>query len=363
MKSSISMVIAVGFVLVAVSATATETHTGWWHGRRITYKIADGRAIWQGDMALPISDISSSPPMTARQKPGSTRDATFIGDTSALWPNATVPYTSAAGVPSALRQFIMQAIQAYQSATPIRWIPRTNEVDYVAFKGEPTTANECGDSYVGKIGGPQNINLNVDTSSCTIDETIHEMGHAIGFEHEMTRGNRNYYVTVHYENLDKNEWSQFNQDLSQVDLLPYEYASIMHYGVNDFQRNDFNTMDTIPLGIPISHGHGLSPGDIEAVRTIYGQPSTTTTVSSNPPGLQVIVDGAATTTPQTFNWAPGSQHTLSVAVVAQARTAGVWYVFGAVGHDGAEGHTNAAPTADRGVNAKFSRQARLPTLG
>ena len=133
----------------------------------------------------------------------------------------------------------------------------------------------------------------------------------------MTRGNRNYYVTVHYQNLDKNEWSQFNQDLSQVDLLPYEYASIMHYGVNDFQRNDFNTMDTIPLGIPISHGHGLSPGDIEAVRTIYGQPSTTTTVSSNPPGLQVMVDGSAITTPQTFNWAPGSQHTLSVAAAAQ----------------------------------------------
>src|SRR5260370_40664998 len=102
------------------------------------------------------------------------------------------------------------------------------------------------------------MKLNVDTSSCTIDETIHEMGHAIGFEHEMTRGNRNYYVPGHYEILAKNAWSQFNQDLSQVDLLPYEYASIIHYGVNDLQRNDFNTMHTLPLGLPISPGHGPS---------------------------------------------------------------------------------------------------------
>src|SRR3977135_979232 len=113
MKSRISMGIMAIFALVAVSATANEIHTGWWHGRKIVYKIVDGRAIWQGDMALPIPEISSRPPLIVRPKPGSSKDATFIGDTTALWPKGVVPYMIAGGVPSALRQFITQAMQAY----------------------------------------------------------------------------------------------------------------------------------------------------------------------------------------------------------------------------------------------------------
>ena len=106
-----------------------------------------------------------------------------------------------------------------------------------------------------------------------------------------------------------------------MDVLLYEYASIMPYGVDDFQCNDLNTIDTIPLGIPISHGHGLSPGDIEAVRTIYGQPSTATVVSINPPGLQVLADGAAVTRPKTFDCALSRYATNGLTTRTPARTA------------------------------------------
>jgi hypothetical protein len=192
MKSRIPFLVMAGLLLVATGAPGNEMHAGWWHGRKIVYKAVNGRAIWQGDMALLIGDISSSPPLTAPVKPSVSRHATFIGDPTYLWPTGTVPYTIGSAAPSALRQFIANAIQAYASNTPIRWIARTSEADYVVFKSEPASANECGDSFVGRIGGPQDINLNVDTTSCTVNETIHEMGHAIGFEHEMTRGNRNY---------------------------------------------------------------------------------------------------------------------------------------------------------------------------
>src|SRR5438477_9152529 len=229
MKSRILLLVLAALALFAGSAVASESHTGWWHGRRIVFTVVNGTEIWQGDMVLRLEDISSSPPLTAAPKAGAQKHATFIGDPSYLWPNGTIPYTIGAAVPSALRQFITNAIQNYANNTPIRWVPRTNEADYVVFRSEPATTNECGDSYVGRIGGAQAINLNVDTTSCSVDETIHEMGHTIGFEHEMTRGNRNFYVNVRYENIDKNEWSQFAQDLTQVDLLPYEYASIMHY--------------------------------------------------------------------------------------------------------------------------------------
>src|SRR5260370_27623434 len=107
----------------------------------------------------------------------------------------------------------------------------------------------------------------------------------------------------------------------------------MHYGASDFQRNDFNTIDPIPLGIPISHSTALSAGDLEAIRTRYGQPSATTTVATNPPGLQVLIDGVLLASPQTFNWAPGSRHTLNVPTRPQAQDSSTRSVFPRTSND------------------------------
>src|SRR5579859_3487933 len=133
MKSGFLLSVVTGLVLVAASALAIETHTGWWRGKKVVYRVRNGRAIWQGDMVLRIEDISISPPLAVQPKTGVHRNATFIGDPSYLWPNGTVPYTIGAAVPSALRQFITTAIQSYAANTPIRWIPRTSEADYVMF--------------------------------------------------------------------------------------------------------------------------------------------------------------------------------------------------------------------------------------
>src|SRR5260370_30621905 len=143
MKSWISLRIVAGFTLVTACALTAETHTGWWRGRKIVYRVVNGSAIWQGDMVVRLEDISSDPPLTPRAKPGASRDATFVGDPTYLWANGTIPYTIGAAVPSALRGFIASAIQTYANQTQIHWIPRTTEADYVIFKSEPATANEC----------------------------------------------------------------------------------------------------------------------------------------------------------------------------------------------------------------------------
>ena len=87
MKSRIILLILAALALAAGSAPAIESHTGWWHGRKIVYGFVNGRAIWQGDMVLRLEDISSSPPLAITPKAGPQRHATFIGDPSYLWPN------------------------------------------------------------------------------------------------------------------------------------------------------------------------------------------------------------------------------------------------------------------------------------
>jgi uncharacterized protein (TIGR03437 family) len=358
MKALAWQLIVVGIAL-SLTASGAEIRTGWWRGRYVTYKVVNGKAVRQGDMVLGrVEEIATSPPIPAPIK--GTKDATFAGFPEYLWPNGIVPYVIASTVPAKLRQQIASAIQVYTDNTPIRWIPRTNETNYIRFKDEPASANECGSSFVGMQGGAQEIDLNVDTSVCDTRTAIHEMGHAIGFEHEQTRANRDYYVHVRYENIDKNAWGEYDQNIGeQIDLLPYEYGSIMHYGAFDFQRNDFNTIDTIPPGIPISQKSSISEGDLEAVRTMYGQPSTATTVATNPPGLQMVVDGATVTTPRTFNWAPGTTHSVNVASAPQSPVTGTRYAYARWSNDGPQSQTLVAGPATRILTANFATQYRV----
>jgi len=74
------------------------------------------------------------------------------------------------------------------------------------------------------------------------------------------------------------------------------------------------TQVTIPAGMVIGEwGKGFTAEDIDTVFRMYGQPPVTTTVETNPPGLQVVVDRVAITGRQPSWWPPASVHTLSAA--------------------------------------------------
>src|SRR5216684_2086312 len=109
MKVGIAPRMAAVAVLLAGAMPAAEIHTGWWRGRKITYKVVDGRAIWQGDIVLGrAGEIPGSPIVEAAPKDPA-KDATFIGFPNFLWPNGAVPYVIASTVPARLRQSITTA--------------------------------------------------------------------------------------------------------------------------------------------------------------------------------------------------------------------------------------------------------------
>jgi hypothetical protein len=257
-------------LLAAVFASSAQVHNRF-----------PGFRVYEGDMLLPDSAITSLIP-------------------ARLWTNNTVPYVIDSDIPNPSR--IMDAITWYNQNTPVTYQPRASEANFVHYV-RSTVGNGVCYSSVGMIGGEQFIHVE---DACNTGTMIHEMTHATGFYHEQERQDRNLYITVLYENIDKAQFGEFPIPGTQTeqDVGGYEYASHMHYGAFEFSCTGLPVMESVPAGIGFDPYPVLSPGDLDTLFRMYGKPPTQTTLATNPPGLQMIVDGATVTAPQVYNWAP-----------------------------------------------------------
>ncbi len=118
--------------------------------------------------------------------------------------------------------------------------------------------------------------------------------------------------------------------------------------------------DSIPPGIPIGDAGGvggLSPGDIDGVDRLYGKAPAATTISTNPQGLELIVDGGPVTTPATLNRSPGSEHVLEAS--SPQTVAGNRFLFALWNDGGPRRHTVTASAGNTWIEANHIVQQRL----
>ena len=132
--------------------------------------------------------------------------------------------------------------------------------------------SECCSS-VGRVGGRQLLTLK--TLTCfALSTIVHELGHVIGFYHEVSRPDRDEYITVHTENIIP-QWLGAFQKLDPKyvkDLgVPYDYHSVMHYPEYAFTKNNRKTIE-VKSNFSIYNGE-LSPCDATEARLLYGCPS------------------------------------------------------------------------------------------
>lgn len=318
--------------------TVSSVGSGWWHGMPVSYSVINGRAVVDGDMIIGTAAqlAASTPP-----GPGVVPDGFAAGDIVQLW-TATggvyeIPYTIETAATN------LSAALAYFNTTLsgiIQFVPQSNQANYVTFNFDPSDMTGVCESSVGMAGGQQFV---TGSGSCTLSTIVHEMGHVVGLLHEHQRPDRNSFITFTPANADK-PWIAGNFDFFSYDSQTiglYDYASVMHYPPFSFTKNNLPVLESKKPGIPLSNQTGYSIGDLDTIKRLYGFTPSAVTVTTNPPGLQIIVDGTTYTAPQTFSWTLNSRHTLNLPPDPQLTNPadGATYEFALWNDAGARSHT------------------------
>ena len=192
------------------------------------------------DRYAPKDSVSSIPPGyhvvegdIVEPLPG--RISTETAYVALLWPGGVVPYEFDANVsPGNQAQALLAMAQwaAISNGVCVSFTPRSGQANFIHFQN--STMNN---SLVGMQSGGQAINI---TDWGTTFIIAHELAHALGYYHEQSRSDRDFYVAIHLENVCQTCCSgscnsQFTiRPGMGAEWGPYDFDSVMHYGPCSF---------------------------------------------------------------------------------------------------------------------------------
>jgi len=215
-----------------------------------------GHGDFQGDVKL-----------TKEQKVG-LKNRVAINNLSQRWPNGTIPFYVDSSL-SNIRGMILQAAAHIKQHTGgcIKFVEQGSASGKVVrmYYGQGCW------SYMGVTGtGAQDLSLG---QGCEYFGTVvHEMLHAVGFDHEQNRPDRDQFLNVYLQNVDPSQRHNFNPTPGGRTYTTFDYNSIMIYGEKSFSMNGQKTMvakNGTPLTDPYAKPQGMSPLDDYQVKAFY----------------------------------------------------------------------------------------------
>lgn len=187
-----------------------------------------------------------------------------------MWPKAEdgkvyVPYVIANHYYPQELDIIKEAISSFSNSTCIRFFPRTDQMDFLYIQ----SLGGCY-SYVGRQGDGQIVSLN--RHGCIYYGIIqHELLHALGFNHEHNRSDRDQHIRVLLQNIRTGKERNFKETDTLNQETPYDYSSVLHYGRQAFSKDDSNpTMMAVPNPSTVfGEAKQMNQNDLDRINLLY----------------------------------------------------------------------------------------------
>ncbi len=188
-----------------------------------------------------------------------------------IWPDGIIPYEFNANVSATNQARAINAMNEIMEVCGAEFVERTTEFDRIVF-----VDSNVNSSFVGRSGGPQNVNIANWNIRFII---VHELLHALGSYHEQSRPDRDDFVEINVANIEPDALFNFQIAPLAAPVGDYDFDSVMHYGQFDFSTNGMRTITVLPPNeaqqAQIGQRVRLSDGDILGLTTRYGSALTT----------------------------------------------------------------------------------------
>ncbi|KAK2675218.1 Peptidase M12A [Fusarium oxysporum f. sp. vasinfectum] len=211
-------------------------------------------------------------------------------DAYQLWDSAEIPYILQS-LPHDLSESIRSAMREWEQSTCIRFLPKTTQSAWANFKKVSTMMGASPVDWVLLARGERIINLDypnawekiisVGTYKACLEAGTpsHELGHLIGLTHEHQRPDRDQYIRILTDRIEKDSLDQFTIDTTADVHVPFDYNSVMLYDTKAFAKTNAltpisgskslkHTMETI-TDKKISPWNSPTANDFKAVNDGY----------------------------------------------------------------------------------------------
>lgn len=187
----------------------------------------------------------------------------FVDEEEVRWPNKVIPYIidlpTFSPEEAKAQSVIEEAVQKFNQAGCVTWVPRTNQNGYIRIKGDKQSC----DSLVGTYNWPDQP-LHLYKGYClTVETTLHEMMHAAGSMHEQSRlQDREFFISTIWPRT----FSAINFfGYQTTNAREYDLGSVLQYNLYYF------TLVDPDLSYLVTNSHSdLSFNDKAELNSFYG---------------------------------------------------------------------------------------------